>query len=189
MAAGRGGDIDAAGSLRMKLGSCNIEPGEPDSLRRSVHVQAALGLAAWAHLKVFRNDGTTPSLYHLFRVACAVQHRGGSGAEICAALLHDTKEDAGLTEEDIYYLLAHGMPDDFSREVIRLWEALSRRPGEGYNAYIDRVIAAGQGAILIKICDIEDNSHPTREGGCPESLAKKRYEPTLKRLRACQKEG
>lgn len=68
---------------------------------------------------------------------------------VIAAYLHDVIEDTEVTLDD---LLALGMP----MEVYYMVNALTRRKGEEYLAYIRRA-KANKGAKIIKVCDLNFN--------------------------------
>lgn len=70
------------------------------------------------------------------------------------ALLHDVIEDSEITAAD---LLAAGIPPD----VVGPVESLTRRKGEKYEAFIERV-CLDPVARLVKLADIEDNLNVLR---------------------------
>lgn len=125
-------------------------------------VEEALTLAIIAHRGQTDFLGE-PYIFHPIRVLMAVRARGGDIAAQCAAVLHDTIEDTFVTTKMLY--------DAYGPEVSNLVFALSRRPAytaqwtpdligvpeEPYNEFIQRVIAAGRVAMIIKECDIDDN--------------------------------
>lgn len=76
-----------------------------------------------------------------------------------AAWLHDVLEHTGATAEG---LRAEGVP----AEVVRLVEVLTRRPGEDYLAFIERV-CADPAAVRVKIADALHNLDPARDFGPP----------------------
>lgn len=79
-------------------------------------------------------------------------------------LLHDAVEDGYLP-----------------RLLCRYWpalDAITRRRGETYAAYIGRV-AENSAARRVKLCDLRHNL--SRNGGPPDSL-RRRYERALERL-------
>ena len=86
------------------------------------------------------------------------------------AVLHDVLEDTECTEE---LLREEGIEE----EVIEAIKVLSRKEGEEYFSYIERISKDGR-CRRIKQMDLEDN---LREG-CPETL-KKRYRKALERLK------
>jgi (p)ppGpp synthase/HD superfamily hydrolase len=73
----------------------------------------------------------------------------GSEAAKMAAVLHDVVEDTAVTLED---LAAWGYP----AEVVEAVDALSRRPGESYEAFVERCRACPL-AREVKRADLEDN--------------------------------
>ena len=90
-----------------------------------------------------------------------------------AAWLHDVLEHTDATADD---LLAAGVPG----EVVRLVEIVSRRPGEEYLAFIERVCADGA-AVRLKIADTLHNLDPARDFG-PSAEKRARYHQALVRL-------
>ena len=90
-----------------------------------------------------------------------------------AAWLHDVLEHTDASADD---LLGAGVP----AEVVRLVDIVSRRPGEDYLAFIERV-CADPVAVRIKIADTVHNLDPGRDfGPSPEKRA--RYHQALVRL-------
>ena len=90
-----------------------------------------------------------------------------------AAWLHDVLEHTDTTAAD---LIAAGIP----AEVVRVVEVLTRRDGEDYLAFIDRV-CADPPAVQVKIADALHNLDPARDfGPTPEQRA--RYHEALVRL-------
>lgn len=124
-------------------------------------------IASRAHRGQTRWDGS-PYFAHPMRVAAVVRLGGGTPDEVAAAYLHDVLEDTDTTAAD---LRAAG----FSVRVVAIVEALTRREGETYAAFIDRV-AADPSAARIKRADIGDNLN-----GTTDSL-RRRYERALARL-------
>jgi (p)ppGpp synthase/HD superfamily hydrolase len=98
---------------------------------------------------------------------------GAPAVSQAAAWLHDVLEHTSATAAD---LLTAGLP----AEVVRLVEVLTRRPGEDYLAFIDRV-CADPAAVRVKIADALHNLDPARDfGPSPEQRA--RYHEALVRL-------
>jgi (p)ppGpp synthase/HD superfamily hydrolase len=98
---------------------------------------------------------------------------GTPAAWQAAAWLHDVLEHTEATAAD---LLASGVP----AEVVRLVEVLTRRPGEDYLAFIERV-CADPAAVRIKIADALHNLDPARDFG-PSADQRARYHQALVRL-------
>jgi (p)ppGpp synthase/HD superfamily hydrolase len=96
---------------------------------------------------------------------------GGSIRAAAVAFLHDTVEDTAVTLDDIEALFGKEMRDDI--------DALTRRDGEVYMHYIDRVKARGGHPVMVKHADLLD--HIRRKEHISESLLT-RYERALVRL-------
>lgn len=86
-----------------------------------------------------------PYYEHLIRVSQDVF----SGKRKIVALLHDIVEDTDVTPE---YLLQQGFPQEIVDAVV----AISRKEGESYEDFIDRV-AENKLATEVKLSDLEDN--------------------------------
>jgi (p)ppGpp synthase/HD superfamily hydrolase len=67
-----------------------------------------------------------------------------------AAVLHDVLEDTSIRAPS---LLIHGV----SYRAVSLIEAVTRKPDEDYESFIDRVADTGPVAIVIKLADLEHN--------------------------------
>ncbi|MGH9012152.1 MAG: HD domain-containing protein [Acidimicrobiia bacterium] len=105
--------------------------------------------------------------------AVATLLAGAPAACRAAAWLHDVLEHTEATATDLH---AAGLP----AEVVRLVEVLTRRPGEDYLAFIERV-CADPAAVRVKIADALHNLDPARDfGPTPEQRA--RYHQALIRL-------
>lgn len=93
---------------------------------------------------------STETFNHSLRVAFAVA-QSGSVPVIVAALLHDVAEDSGdcVTIETVHSV--------FGPVVSGIVRALTRKDGEEYRAYIERVREHGGEAVLVKRADLFDN--------------------------------
>jgi (p)ppGpp synthase/HD superfamily hydrolase len=112
-------------------------------------IDLALAFCVKAHAGQRDKNGAAYAL-HPIRVALAVE-----GAEArAAALLHDVVEDTGRTPDD---LRAEGVPET----VLAAVDALTKRPGEDYPAFVARA-AAHPVARRVKRADIDDNLDVTR---------------------------
>jgi hypothetical protein len=114
-------------------------------------VEDADALAARLHAGVLDRNGE-PYIEHPRAVAALVAHLGPVAR--IAALLHDTVEDCGVTFQD---LLDEGVPADAVDAV----DAVTRRPGETYAAFIDRAAAHPVGRY-VKRADLRHNTRPDR---------------------------
>jgi (p)ppGpp synthase/HD superfamily hydrolase len=114
-------------------------------------VEHAIALAARAHEGQLDKAGV-PYIFHPIRVML----RMTTDDERIAAVLHDVVEDCGWTLDS---LAAEG----FSRIVIDAVDALTKRPGEDYEAFVLRA-SVNPIARKVKLADLADNSDPTRSG-------------------------
>ena len=103
----------------------------------------ALALALAAH-RGQRDKVGEPYIRHVVRVAETVS----DDARI-AALLHDVLEDGDVAAPE---LVAKGVPE----AIVATVETLTRRDGEPYEHYIERV-AADPVARAVKLADLADN--------------------------------
>lgn len=118
-------------------------------------VAAAERLATSAHAGQVDKAGA-PYLGHPRRVVGHLLRAAPeAGPEaVATAWLHDVVEDSAHGLEE---LRALGFPE----RVVAAVEALTRRPGEGIEAYLGRV-QADPVALLVKRADLADNTDPDR---------------------------
>ena len=92
------------------------------------------------------------------------------------AMLHDVLEDSDATEDDL-------RNDGFPESVVSVVVALTRREGESYEAFIDRVRVHPL-ARKIKLLDIEDNMNLLRLSAVSEKDLQRvaKYHRAWKRL-------
>jgi (p)ppGpp synthase/HD superfamily hydrolase len=114
-------------------------------------IEEAIRIAVEAH-RGQKDRGGAPYILHPLRVMFRVQ----TEAERMAAVLHDVVEDSAWTLDD---LRARG----FSGEVLAAVDALTKREGEDYEAFVARA-AAHPVARRVKIADLEDNMDVRRTG-------------------------
>jgi len=112
-------------------------------------LERAIEIAAAAHAGQLDKAGA-PYILHPLRVMLAQKEP----AQRIAAVLHDVVEDTPWTLEQ---LRAEG----FSEDVLRAVDALTKRDGEDYFAFVDR---AGRDPVArpVKIADIRDNMDTSR---------------------------
>ena len=108
------------------------------------NLEDALALAVQAHHGQ-RDKAGQPYILHPLRVMMRLE----SEAERTVALLHDVVEDTPWTLER---LRALGYPEG----VLAALDALTRREGETYEAFIERVLPHPL-ARRVKLADLEDN--------------------------------
>ncbi|MEW6545597.1 MAG: GTP pyrophosphokinase [Bacillota bacterium] len=112
-------------------------------------LESAIVLAVAAH-RGSTDKGGAPYVLHPLRVMLQL----GDLREMAAGVLHDAVEDGGVTLEQLGHL---GFPAD----VLEALEALTRRPGEDYGAYLGRV-KANPMALRVKLADLRDNLDESR---------------------------
>jgi (p)ppGpp synthase/HD superfamily hydrolase len=91
-------------------------------------------------------------------------------------VLHDVIEDTRVTAENLH---AFSLPEDCIAAVV----ALSRKKGELYADFIDRIIAAGPLAMRVKLADLAENTRPDRRHPTQEELSK-RYTKAVAKISA-----
>ena len=143
---------------------------EDKKMAYSIDVAAARALATKAHEGQTDKAGL-PYITHPERVALRME----SPELQVIGWLHDTVEDTTLTVKDI--------AERFGPETAAAVDAISRRDGEKWSDYLDRV-AANPMARQVKISDLIDNSNLSR---IPHVTLKdverqKKYNKALKKL-------
>lgn len=114
-------------------------------------VERAVSIATEKH------DGQTdkagaPYVQHPLRVMEAMPKRNHEARAVAA--LHDVIEDTDMTLDDLRH-------EGFPEEVIAAIDAISRKKGEGYSEYIER-LAKNDLARMVKEADLEDNLDVSR---------------------------
>lgn len=107
-------------------------------------LEDALELAIRAHKGQVDKAGQA-YIFHPLRVMM----RMTTETEKFAAILHDVVEDTDMTLDDLRVV---GYPEP----VITAVDCLTKRDGEAYDAYIDRVLT-NPVACRVKLGDLEDN--------------------------------
>lgn len=74
--------------------------------------------------------------------------------EMICAVLHDVVEDSDITLEDL-------RKEGFSEEVIQVLDCLTKREGETYDGFIERVLV-NKTARKVKLADLRDNMDLSR---------------------------
>lgn len=131
-------------------------------------LEDAITLAVDAHMNQRRKLSNLPYIVHPLRVMAALQDQ--SYEVQVAAALHDTVEDTWVGLDYIRTV--------WGNSVSTLVDSLTRREGETYSDFTDRIIEAGPDAIRIKLADIEDNMND----GMPARPQQERYMRAFKRL-------
>lgn len=122
-----------------------------------------------------RDRSGTLYIFHVLRVMERVRVAGGTDNQIAAAVLHDVLEDTDAKFWDV--------AEEFGTGVADMVLALTRADDETYAEYIDSLTTGSSGALLIKVCDLEDNL--SRVSNLPEperSGLAKRYNKARNKL-------
>ena len=126
-----------------------------EALQRMPPVERARMITIEAHKGQRRKFGEKEEyINHPFRVAS--QQRSDVDREV--GWLHDVFEDTEVTEEN----LRHAGVGEL---VIASVKVLTRKEGETYFDYINRVVNSAFGsAVKVKTADLEDNMRDLKEG-------------------------
>ena len=107
-------------------------------------LEKAIQCAVKAHAGQ-KDKAGAPYILHPLRIMMKMENQDG----MIAAMLHDVVEDSSATLAD---LRAEG----FSEEVIAAVDHLTRREGEAYEIFINR-LRHNPLAVKVKLADLEDN--------------------------------
>jgi (p)ppGpp synthase/HD superfamily hydrolase len=112
-------------------------------------LERAIQIAAEAHMGQ-RDKGNSPYILHPLRLMFRVE------TTVCrvVAVLHDVIEDSGWTLDGL-------RGEGFSEQVLEALDCLTKRDGEPYADFIERV-RPNPLARLVKIADLEDNMDLSR---------------------------
>lgn len=122
---------------------------EAESLRDLVN--SAIALAADAHAGQVDKAGVNYILHPM-----RVMLQFSDPTYQIVAILHDVVEDTTITLDDLRTADVSGVEFGFPDEVVDAVDALTRREGERYGAYLLRA-AANPIARAVKVADIKDN--------------------------------
>lgn len=153
-----------------------------DANKDNLEFDTALSIALSVHSGQVDKSGT-PYILHPIRVALNVR----PGTPQVVAILHDVLEDArpGALEWVHRMIL-----DRLGTRVMGIVDLLTRRRGEEYTDYIER-LRMDPIAREVKIADLEDNLDPARHAWCAFSLPDKyftRYTAALAVLLCAQRD-
>jgi len=112
-------------------------------------LESAIGLACKVHAGQADKAGQ-PYILHPLRLMLKFHDENAR----MAAVLHDVVEDGNISLDDLREL---GIPE----QVVAAVDCLSRREGESYDAFIER-LAVDKLARRVKIEDVRDNMDVTR---------------------------
>ena len=136
-------------------------------------LEKAIQCAVKAHAGQ-KDKAGAPYILHPLRIMMKMDNQAG----MIAALLHDVVEDSSVTLAD---LCAEG----FSEEVIAAVDHLTRREGEAYEMFINR-LRHNPLAVKVKLADLEDNMDIRRIENVTESDIERiqKYHTARKKLSA-----
>jgi (p)ppGpp synthase/HD superfamily hydrolase len=134
-------------------------------------LERAICIAAEAHQGQVDKAGA-PYILHVLRVMLSVN----SNVDRIVAVLHDVVEDTPWTLDT---LRAEG----FGEEIIAAIDCLTRREGEPYDAFIQRVSTNHIGR-RVKLADLADNANLSRiQAPSPQDRARvSKYEKAMQLL-------
>ncbi len=115
----------------------------------AILLERAIQIAREAHFNQ-RDKAGFPYLLHPLRIMLKMD----SVKEMIIAVLHDVVEDSQWTLDDL-------RKEKFSEDIVSAVDSLTRRAGESYDNYIDRV-KRNPLAIRVKLGDLEDNMNIRR---------------------------
>ena len=129
----------------------------------------AIEIAVTAHEGQTDKAGL-PYILHPLRVA----GRLNDIKDQIVGVLHDVPEDCPM------YPLTWFMEQPFDPEIVAALEAITKREGEDYTDYLERV-RANEIASRVKIADLTDNSNLTRipDPGPEDSARRNKYAAAL----------
>ncbi|MCC7522624.1 GTP pyrophosphokinase [Candidatus Uhrbacteria bacterium] len=138
------------------------------------HLELAISLAVEGHRGQVDKVGAAYILHPL-----RVMQKQKTIPGMIVGVLHDWIEDCNGTPNHLYSL-------GFTVEIVESILCLTKRPGETYEHFIDRVLDGPALAKPVKISDVEDNSDRSRiVDPKEEDFARwAKYERALARLRA-----
>lgn len=131
----------------------------------------AIILAARAHHGQLDKAGQ-PYLFHPLRIMLQLEDE----TDRIIAVLHDVIEDSDWTLDG---LLGEG----FSEDIVSVVDSLTRREGEDYEGYIERLLGDVR-ASRIKLLDLKDNLDLTRGWQDTDATRQRRakYEKARQRI-------
>lgn len=96
-----------------------------------------------------------PYIFHPIMVSSILMDHRRPLHEQVAGVLHDVVEDCE-------HATIHEILDNFGSDVSAIVDAVTRRNDETYDEFINRIIAAGESAMWVKLADLTHNSRIER---------------------------
>lgn len=115
-----------------------------------IELENAIGYAC-AMLKGKKDKCDQPLIFHTLRMIVDAE----TTDEQITAALHDVIEDSDASFDDLVSL---SVPDN----IINAINALTKRDGENYDKYLERV-KSNNLALRVKLIDLRDNLSPARQ--------------------------
>jgi (p)ppGpp synthase/HD superfamily hydrolase len=142
---------------------------------RAPLLERAIRIAVKAH-RGQEYEAGVPYVLHPLRVMLRMR----TDEERIVALLHDVVEHTAWTLNDL-------LKEGFHRRIVRAVEQLTKRPGEAYDTYIDR-LRPHRLARRVKLADLADNLaqclYPQPTADDRRRVAK--YRATMRRLQSAR---
>ncbi len=142
-------------------------------------LEKAIRIAVEAHAGQLDRAGM-PYILHPLRVMLS----GRTEEEMICGVLHDVVEDTPVSIEML-------KKEGFSERVLKALDAVSKRKGESYSDFIER-IAECELATVVKLNDLHDNMNRERivEYKKADELRHQKYRRAEKRLhQICREQG
>lgn len=111
-----------------------------------------------------RDKGGAAYILHPLRVMAQMEDE----QQMIVAVLHDTVEDAINWSVEM-------VRDQFGDRIAAAVDALTKRDGESYEDYLDRV-KTDELAVKVKLADLKDNCDVNRLGRAPTDEDRKRMD-------------
>lgn len=112
-------------------------------------LERAIEIAVQVH-KGQKDKGGSPYMLHPLRVMLGCHNP----TEMICAVLHDVVEDTYISLDDL-------LNEGFSEDIIVALDHLTRRKGEDYDTYINRILG-NELACMVKMEDLKDNINISR---------------------------
>ncbi|MNL42771.1 Bifunctional (p)ppGpp synthase/hydrolase relA [compost metagenome] len=112
-------------------------------------LERAIAIAANAHQGQV-DKGGSPYILHPLKVMLRVN----TLEERIVAVLHDVVEDCGISLDEL-------RQEGFSEAVLEAIAAVTKVPGESYEAFVERAALNPVGRV-VKLADLEENSDLSR---------------------------
>ncbi len=137
------------------------------TLRTNEKLERAIQIAVEAHKGQLDKSGK-PYVLHPLRVML----RMSTPEQMMAAVLHDVVEDTPWTLDQL-------REEGFPEEVVEAVDCLSRRNGESYDQFVERLLPHPL-ARKVKLADLEDNMDLRRLSGALSANDVERFNKYLK---------